>query len=122
MIHNRGGSKLAHRALFEATHGKLPDGMEVLHKCDIPQCVNIDHLFPGTHTDNMRDMQDKGRKAVLKGVKHPLAKLNPEIAFSIRWHDAVGVKSVKNAEMHGTYRQLVYAIIKNQIWQQDCHD
>ena len=122
MVHNPCGSRLAHRAAYEARFGPTPAGLDVLHKCDNRQCVNVGHLFVGTHTDNMRDMQAKGRKVVLKREGHPRAKLNSETAFSIRWHDAIGIKPVDNARIHGTIRQLVYQICKNQIWQQECHD
>ncbi len=52
---------LAHRESYTAFRGKVPDGKHVLHRCDVPLCVNPDHLFIGTHTDNMRDMFRKGR-------------------------------------------------------------
>jgi hypothetical protein len=44
--------------------------MCVLHKCDYPTCVNPDHLFLGTHTDNMRDMTQKGRHARITNIPH----------------------------------------------------
>lgn len=51
----------AHRAAWELANGPIPDGTYVLHRCDNPPCVAVNHLFLGTHSDNMRDMLSKNR-------------------------------------------------------------
>lgn len=87
------GKRLAsHRVAWELTNGIIPKGLCVLHKCDIPSCVNPDHLFLGTRKDNIADRHIKGRDShglrhsiACSGENHGSAKLNDNIVKQIRY-------------------------------------
>jgi hypothetical protein len=51
----------AHRASWRLVNGSIPSGLHVLHRCDVPPCINPSHLFLGTQADNMADMYRKRR-------------------------------------------------------------
>jgi HNH endonuclease len=57
----RGRFWMAHRVAWVEAHGEIPEGMYVLHHCDNPPCINIEHLFLGTLADNNHDRDRKGR-------------------------------------------------------------
>jgi hypothetical protein len=79
-----GKTVLSHRFAWELVNGPIPEGMCVCHKCDVRSCVNIDHLFIGTHDDNMKDMVQKKRAFRSIGEKDGMAKLTEEQVLDIR--------------------------------------
>ena len=71
-----GKMMLAHRVSYILYKGDFDIELSVCHSCDHPSCVNPDHLFLGTHSDNMKDMALKGRGKSKKGSDHYNSKLN----------------------------------------------
>lgn len=74
----------AHRFSYEYFVGLIPEGLDCLHRCDNPTCVNPGHLFVGTHKENMDDCHQKGRRRALKGEEHHNARLSEKDVKKIR--------------------------------------
>jgi hypothetical protein len=62
LIRSGGETFYAHRLICEAKHGPLPGDVYAMHECDNPPCLNPRHLHPGSPTDNVVDMYQKGRQ------------------------------------------------------------
>lgn len=106
----------AHRLSWEDARGPIPPGMHVCHRCDTPACVNPDHLFLGTHADNMADMVAKGRAkggGAAKGAANRMAKLTEEQALAVR-ADTRSQRVI--AEAFGISQSNVYAIRAGIAW------
>lgn len=63
----------AHRVAWMREHGPIPDGLEIDHKCNVPLCVNVEHLQLVTHRENIQLRET--RPGVCKAGKHPKAGL-----------------------------------------------
>lgn len=83
MMRNPRRVERAHRVTWTETHGPIPVGMVVRHRCDNPACVRVDHLQLGTKADNNRDMVERGRHANQKKTScvngHPFDVHNTRI-------------------------------------------
>lgn len=111
----KGTTWLAHRAAWDEEVGSIPEGMQVLHRCDNRPCREVRHLFLGTVQDNMRDMVEKERHA--RGEKNGHAKLTAVQVVEIRSrHAAGGVMQRALAAEYGVSEQTVCDILKRRRW------
>lgn len=110
---------MAHRFSWEHFNGEIPEGLFILHKCDVRHCVNPDHLFIGTQQDNMDDMVKKKRQGDVKREKNSQAKLKEKDVHEIRrrFQDEYfwGIQS-KLAKEYGVAQCTISNILREQRW------
>ena len=97
----------AHKISWMLHHKrKIPPGMIMCHKCDNPTCVNPHHLFPGTPSDNTRNMllKKRGRQV-----------LDTASVLEIRDHRG-NIPASKLADMYNVTRGTIYNIWYRKLW------
>lgn len=109
----RGKTALSHRVSWTLFRGEITGMLHVLHRCDNRGCVNPNHLFLGTHDENMKDMVSKRRNA--SGARHRSAKLTPEKVADIRRRYAKG-NGLELAREFGLAHGAVSDIIRGKTW------
>lgn len=120
------GMRLAHRWSWEIHNGPIPDGLCVLHRCDVPACVNPAHLFLGTRVDNNADMERKGRgnrvgwrnvRDRRPGELRHNSKLTVERVREIRvLYEAGDVSYTKLGRLYGVGRTTIEQVVKRKKW------
>ncbi len=103
----------AHRLTWMMHFGKIPEGLGVLHRCDVPLCQNKKHLFLGTSTENANDRHQKKREA--KGTAHGMSRLTPEKVIEIR--NRLKSQSLsKVAKIIGVSKSCIAHVNKRRVW------
>lgn len=95
----------AHRWSYMYYNGEIPEGMFVCHKCDNPLCVNPEHLFLGTHEDNMKDASKKGRLVNRKLTNRQVAYIRKSVLSNRELANKYGVwdstiRRIRNGILH----------------------
>ena len=112
----RGKPFTAHRLSYIIAHGPIPDGLKVLHRCDNPACVRPDHLWLGTHQDNMDDKVRKNRHWVNRGESHGMAKLTAAQVVEIRQRRASGEKGRALAVAFNVSEATISTVCSGKRW------
>jgi hypothetical protein len=110
----------AHRLAWELANGPIPDGLWVLHHCDNPPCVRVEHLYLGTGMDNSRDTIQRGRFVLGQrhhGEAHYHAKLTESQVREIRTLCANGeMTQAAVARRFGVNWRTVHLIHHRKAW------
>jgi len=108
-------AKKAHRLSWLLFFKTDPGKYHVCHKCDNPSCVNPDHLFLGSHTDNVQDCVRKGRNNI--GTRNGSSKLTPDDIQEIRRkYKFRTYGTTKLAEEYGVSYQMIHRIVTDKNW------
>ena len=104
----------AHRFIYYAYMGKIPDGYVICHECDNPNCVNPNHLFLGTVQDNHDDCKTK--KRTLTGSRNPYSKLIESEVIEIKQLLKLGWLQKSIATKFGVARVSISDINRGKSW------
>lgn len=110
-----------HRQAYTDAFGAIPKGQCVCHKCDVGLCVNPEHLFLGSHSENMKDAAAKGRLPRLlnqQGEMNGNAVYTRQFAEDIRAFYMLHTPSFSVLAKHFGLKSKghAYAIIQRKIW------
>lgn len=106
---------LAHRISY-GVHIESPGELLVCHTCDNRKCVNPDHLFIGTTSDNNHDRDEKGRFTALPGSSNGNSKLDEDQVSEIKSLLKVGVPQVEIAKHYEISQTNISDIKLGKIW------
>jgi hypothetical protein len=103
-----------HRLSYLLFKGEIPDEQDVCHKCDNRICVNPDHLWLGSRSDNIHDMVNKNRQA--KGESIGSSKLVTEEVLQIRSLYSKGTTKTKLARKFDVSISAISMIVNRERW------
>jgi hypothetical protein len=104
----------AHRVAYELAKGPLDPGMDALHECDHPLCMNPAHLTQGTQAKNIRDMYARGRRRRVRRNPHCLTA--PAVKFILMAYGAGIATEEALARACSVQRSNISMIVNGHRW------
>lgn len=106
----------AHRVSCALVGNTIPYDRIACHRCNNPACVNPNHVYAGTQSENFQDYMDAGGKNKFRarGIEHPRARLTPDLVRQIRrssWAQATAI-----ARRIGVTNQCILAVRQGKTW------
>jgi len=108
-----------HRFIWTAVNGEIPEELLVLHRCDNPPCVNPEHLFLGSYSDNTQDCIRKGRFVIgdrPRGEACNKAKLTEVDVRKIRELSSDGFQQRDIAEQLQVSQSAISCVLRGRTW------
>jgi hypothetical protein len=105
-----------HRLAYSLFNGEITDNLCVLHKCDVRNCINPEHLFLGTISENNTDCARKGRRSM--GENHHNNKLSIKSVKEIKKLLLSNISKAEIGRKYGVCSTTIFHISSGKTWKE----
>lgn len=107
-----------HRFSYYLYNGRLKRNIQVLHKCDVSNCVNPEHLFTGTQADNIKDMVSKNRHrgGPVGELNHASKLTNKQAQEILSKYKPYVYSSTRLGREYGVSHEVILSLVKGRTW------
>lgn len=128
VIRHEGRQWRTNRLAWFLACGPIPDGLCVLHRCDTPACVRIEHLWLGTNAENIADRNRKGRtcggaehsavmrRVAARGERVKRARLTASVVREMRERRRAGESLSRLSQAFGVTTSAVCHVVAHRSW------
>lgn len=112
--------ELSHRVSYRIFFGEIPEGLNVCHQCDNRKCVNPDHLWLGSQSENLIDASAKGRmkRPDTRADRNGNTSLTWEKVHAIRDMHGRGVRKFHIAKLFNVSPSTISNITNHETWKE----
>lgn len=108
---------IASRIAYIIANGSIEEALHVLHTCDNPPCCRPDHLYAGTHKQNVIDSVSRLRLVPQRGTANKMAKLTREQVASARALHKTGISGNVLSQRFGVSQPIMARLLRGESYQ-----